>query len=288
MLCARVGSLRGMEIVNEHQAEAWNGYEGQHWADNSDRYDRMLDDSTGLLFEVAAIERAHRVLDIGCGAGRTTRIAARRAAHVLGVDLSAPMLERARAAAAGEGLANVTFEQGDAQVHALPTAHFDVAISRGGIMYFADPVAAFGNIGGALKPGGRLVFGCGRDGENVLDVVWAAMGAHVPLPDPAEDTAPGPVNFTDGDRIREVLVAAGFHDVVLREAASDFVLGSDADDAVDFVFGMGPVRFWLRDADSGAVGKAREAVATALRPLEGPGGVKGSVPGWVVSAVWRP
>ncbi|KAA5832074.1 hypothetical protein F1721_19950 [Saccharopolyspora hirsuta] len=105
-----------MQIANEHQAEAWNGYEGQHWADNRHRYDRVLDDSTGTLFEVAEIERGHRVPDVGCGTGKTTRPAARRAAH------------------------------------AFPAAHFDLAISRGGITYFADPVAAFGNIGGALKP----------------------------------------------------------------------------------------------------------------------------------------
>ncbi|MER7011401.1 methyltransferase domain-containing protein [Saccharopolyspora sp. NPDC000359] len=275
-----------MQIVNEHQAEAWNGYEGQHWADNRHRYDRMLDASTEALFEVAAIERGHRVLDVGCGTGRTSRTAARRASEVLGVDLSAPMLDRARAAAADEGLAHVTFEQGDAQVHAFPAAHFDVALSRGGIMYFADPVAAFGNIGGALKPGGRLVFGCGRDGSSGFDVVWTAMGEHVPLPDPAEDTAPGPVNFTDGAHIRGVLRGAGFRDVVLRESESDYVLGLDADDAVDFIFGMGPVRFWLREADPVAVEEARAAVAAALRPLEGVGGVTVSVPGWVVSATW--
>ncbi|MER6988007.1 hypothetical protein ABT337_02970 [Saccharopolyspora hirsuta] len=84
-----------MQIANEHQAEAWNGYEGQHWADNRHRYDRVLDDSTGTLFEVAEIERGHRVPDVDCGTGKTTR----------------------------------------------PAAHFDLAISRGGITYFADPVA---------------------------------------------------------------------------------------------------------------------------------------------------
>ncbi|MGW1682245.1 class I SAM-dependent methyltransferase [Saccharopolyspora sp. NPDC002376] len=177
-----------MKIANEHQEQAWNGYEGQHWADNRHRYDRMLDDSTAALFEVASIERTHRVLDIGCGSGRTSRIAAGQASdgQVLGVDLSAPMLAQARAAAADEGLSNVMFEQGDAQVHAFPAAQFDLAISRGGIMYFGDPAAAFANIGGALKAGGRLVFGCGRDGESGFDVLWTALGANVALPDPAK------------------------------------------------------------------------------------------------------
>ena len=100
-----------------------------------------------------------RVLDIGCGAGQTTREAVRVVVEgsVVGVDVSAEMLDVARRRSAEEGLRNVGFEQGDAQVQAFPAAHFDLCISRFGIMFFADTAAAFANIGRAMRPGARLV-----------------------------------------------------------------------------------------------------------------------------------
>jgi ubiquinone/menaquinone biosynthesis C-methylase UbiE len=147
-------------IANRDHAEAWNGPEGVHWAENADRYDAMAEGINEPLLAAARIGEGDRALDIGCGTGFLTRLAARRAGggSVLGVDLSAPMLTRARAVAAEEGITNVRFEQGDAQVYPFPAAAFDLAVSRGGVMFFADHVAAFANIGRALRPGGRLVF----------------------------------------------------------------------------------------------------------------------------------
>ncbi|MFD0360716.1 class I SAM-dependent methyltransferase [Nocardia sp. GCM10030253] len=277
-----------MKIVNSHQAQAWNGYEGQHWADNHDRYNTLVSGLNKHLFAVAKVGPGDRVLDIGCGAGQTTRLAAGLASqgHAVGVDLSEPMLDRARRIAAEEGISNVTFEQADAQVHSFPTAGFDLAISRGGIMYFSDPVAAFANIGRALVPGGRLVFGCGRDyGENEFDRIWEAMMRHVELPDPAEDNAPGPVNFTNSGQITSVLTEAGFAQVTAEPRESVSVFGRDAEDATTFIFGWGPVRHWLRNASSADVAAARESVADALRTFEIDGAVRLSGPSWVFTAV---
>ena len=141
-------------IVNTGQAEAWNGYEGGHWAANQDRYDAVNSGFNTPLLDAAAIGERDHVLDVGCGNGQLTRLAARRArdGRAAGVDLSGPMLARARASSAD--VPNVTFEQGDAQVHAFPAGAYDVAVSRFGVMFFADPVAAFANIGSALRPGG--------------------------------------------------------------------------------------------------------------------------------------
>jgi len=143
-----------MDVTNIQQAEAWNGYEGRHWADNQTRWDAVADGINPHLFAAAAIGVDDRILDIGCGNGRTTRLAASLAARgrAVGVDLSAPMLARARASAEADGLANVEFRQADAQVHPFERAAFDVAMSRGGVMFFADPVTAFHNIGTALRP----------------------------------------------------------------------------------------------------------------------------------------
>src|SRR3569833_290281 len=146
-----------MAIVNTAQAEAWNGYEGGHWAAHQSRYDAVNSGFNAPLLAAAAIGEHDRVLDVGCGNGQLTRLAARRArfGHATGLDLSAPMLERARATAAEEGVANVTFARGDAQVHPFPAGAFDVAVSRFGAMFFADPVAAFANVGRAERAGGR-------------------------------------------------------------------------------------------------------------------------------------
>ncbi|GAB2686403.1 class I SAM-dependent methyltransferase [Nocardia thraciensis] len=276
-----------MNIVNTHQAEAWNGYEGQHWADNRERYDALVGGSNAELLAAAAIGTDDRVLDIGCGAGQVSRLAALRAmrGRVLGVDLSGPMLEQARRVAVAERIGNVSYEQGDAQVHPFPTAGFEVAISRGGIMYFSDPVAAFGNIRRALASGGRLAFYCGRDhGHDESARIWSAMTRHVELPNPADDTAPGPVNFTNREHITGILTDAGFTDVNAEPLEGVSVYGRDAEDAVEFIFGMGPVRYWLRDTDPAAVEAARNAVAEELRPFEGDGGVRLRGPSWLFTA----
>ncbi len=108
-------------IANTQQAEAWNGWEGAHWARHRARYNAIVGAFNDSLFRAAAIAPDDRVLDVGCGTGHVTLLAARQACrgHVVGIDLSAPMLARARADAAGIG--NVRFEQGDAQVHPSPT-----------------------------------------------------------------------------------------------------------------------------------------------------------------------
>ncbi|MEV6425783.1 class I SAM-dependent methyltransferase [Streptomyces sp. NPDC051662] len=268
-------------IANSQQADAWNGHEGAHWADNPDRYDSLNGGFNDALFEAAAIGERDRVLDIGCGTGQTTRLAARRATagQAVGIDISAPMVERARAVAAEEGVANAVFEQGDAQVHAFPSGHYHVAVSRGGVMFFADHVAAFGNIGGALRPGGRLAFICPQlpspDGESAR--IFAPVNALISRPSPAQR---GMVSLSDPARVHEVLTAAGFTGVRVDAVEGLVDWGRDADEAVDFYFAMGPVRFNLDGLDEKVVSDARERVRAALRPYETPDGVR------VRGAVW--
>ena len=138
---------------------AWNGNEGDYWAAHEDYFARSLLRYDEVFFAAASIAPADRVLDVGCGTGSTTRAAAQRATSgdALGIDLSSQMLARARARAAADGVTNVSFLQADAQVHPFDEGAFDAAISRTGTMFFANPVAAFSNIGRALRPGGRFV-----------------------------------------------------------------------------------------------------------------------------------
>ncbi|MDP9861590.1 MULTISPECIES: class I SAM-dependent methyltransferase [Streptosporangium] len=275
-------------IVNTHQADAWNGYEGNHWADHQDRYDAVNSGFNEPLLAAAAIGERDRVLDVGCGNGQLTRLAARRArhGHAAGVDLSAPMLQRARATAADEGVANVTFEQGDAQIHPFPDAGFDVAVSRFGIMFFADPVAAFANIGRALRPGGRLAFLALREmSRNDLGAVFAAMAEHLPPgPGPTGPERSGPESLADPDRVREVLTGAGFEGVTSVPVEAPQVWGRDAEDAGRFLGAWGPVRFLLGQADQAAAARARAALTAALRRHEEPDAVRLRGAAWLVTA----
>jgi SAM-dependent methyltransferase len=272
-------------IANDQQAEAWNGWEGVHWAENADHYDAMAAGINEPLLTAAAIGARDRVLDVGCGAGFLTRLAARRAheGRVVGVDISAPMLARARTVAAEEGLTNLIFEQGDAQVYPFPTAGFDLAISRGGVMFFNDHVTAFANIARALRPGGRLVFAGpqpgGPDTEHAR--AFAPLTPFMRGPSPA---ARGMGSLTDPARIGSVLADAGFTGISVTGVDVPCVWGRDAADAVSFYFGTGPVRFNLSEVDEAVVARVKDEVRHALREFETPAGVsiQGSI--WVVCA----
>jgi SAM-dependent methyltransferase len=272
-------------IANSRQAEAWNGVEGVHWAENADRYDAMGQGINEPLLAAAGIGEEDDVLDIGCGTGYFTRLSARRARHgrVLGVDISAPMVARARAAAAEEGVANVSFEWGDAQVHPFPGVAFDLAVSRGGVMFFDDHVAAFANIGRALRPGGRLAFAGPQPGGSAPEHT-RAFAALAPLMHGPSPAARGMGSLTDPARIEAVLARAGFTDVSIAGFEVPCVWGRDADDAVTFYFSTGPVAANLSGVEETTVERVRDEVRSALREFETPSGVsvRGAI--WVVTA----
>ena len=148
-----------IDPTNQRQYDIWDGTDGAYWAANAERFERSLAQYDDALFAAAAVKPADRVLDVGCGTGSTTRIAASAASSgtATGVDLSAAMLDVARRRAAGEGLTNVTFTQADAQVQPFGAAAFDLALSRTTAMFFGDPAAAFANLARALGRSGRLV-----------------------------------------------------------------------------------------------------------------------------------
>ncbi|MEU3985389.1 class I SAM-dependent methyltransferase [Streptomyces sp. NPDC026672] len=286
------------ELVNTAQFEAWNGDEGRHWSDRHDRWNAVNEGFNRPLLAAAAIGPEDRVLDIGCGVGQTSRLAARAAVRgsVLGLDLSAPMLTRARALAADEGLAHLAFEQGDAQVHPLPTGAFDVAISRFGIMFFADPVAAFGNIGKALRPGGRLAFVCMSDPARSEWVrVYGAVRAALPLPpqEAAAPDGPGMFSLSDPSVIHRVLDTAGFDDVRAEPVEAMGNFGRNPGDAADHLLGSGPGRHLLEllasadDGDGDGADQARTALSAALTAYERPTGVHLRTAAWLVTATSR-
>ncbi|MFD6990804.1 class I SAM-dependent methyltransferase [Streptomyces sp. NPDC059943] len=282
--------MEGMtDMVNSAQTEAWNGYEGRHWAEHQDRYDHLNDAANAPLLEAAGIKEGDRVLDIGCGNGRVTRLAALGGARAVGIDLSSPMLARARASAVAEEIEDVTFVQGDAQVHDFEEGAFDIAVSRFGVMFFADPAAAFSNIGRALRPGGRLAFVCPQS-FSLMDqaVIFAAIGTQVTLPALNEDSKHQPASFADPAHTERVLSEAGFKSIGLRALALSQHWGKDASDASAFLMGWGPLQHWLAlaEADERTRTRAHDAATEAFHAFETRQGVRLTSRLWLVTAEW--
>ena len=274
-------------IANTDMAAAWDGDEGAHWAANAERYERASARMWEQFLPAVPIAADATVLDIGCGTGRSTRSIARLTVDgsVLGVDLSTRMLELARERAAADGVTNVRFEQADAQVHPFDASAFDLAVSSFGCMFFADPVAAYRNIAGALRPDGRLALLAWRDmasNEWITAVVTAlAVGRELPAPPPH---APGPFAFADPEHVRRVLGEAGFVDVELAPVDAAMQLGESADDAFAFLRTMGVTRGLTQDLDADTRQRALDALRAAVEAHETREGVRAAGAAWRITA----
>jgi SAM-dependent methyltransferase len=276
------------EVVNTEQLAAWDGDEGEHWSTYEEHYDASVRVYSQVLADVAAIGPGERVLDLGCGCGSTTRAAARAApaGAAVGIDLSSQMLERARRHSVEEELDNVTFVHGDAQVHDFGAASFDVVISRFGAMFFADPIAAFTNVGGAMGPDGRMVLIAWQalERNEWLTAIRGALAQGRQLPTPPAG-APGPLAFADPEHVRTMLAAAGFRDVEIDAVEADFRLGADVDDALEFIGGVGVVRGLLQDLDPEQQQAARGDLRAVIESHARSDGVCFGSSTWTIRAI---
>ncbi len=277
-----------MNGPNAEQIEHWNSAEAQHWVAEQDRYDRQLAPFADALLSAAKIGSGDRVLDIGCGCGTTTLLAAREGAEAVGVDISAPMLDQARSRARAGKVANVQFEQADMQAHVFEPASFDIAISRFGVMFFEDPVAAFSNVAHALRAGGRLAFVCWQElGRNDwLLVPGMAAVQYVPLPDLGPPDAPGMFSLVEPDRVRDRLGAAGFvdSDVVDFETPMLLAGGGSVDETMEFLAATAIAAAMFENAQPDDVELAREAIRDVLAAHHDGEGVRLGASAWVVTA----
>lgn len=269
------------------QLAYWSGPVGERWAAWQPILDRALAPFADRVIAAAALKAGERVLDVGCGCGVTTLLASTAVGSngsIVGVDLSAPMVERARTLSTGRG--NIHYVLTDAAVEDFDKS-FDVALSRFGIMFFDDPIAAFRNLHAALVPGGRIAFVCWRSlAENDWSRIPRDIAARfVTTTGPWKADGPGPFSLADRTRIESILEQAGFSTIAIDPFDADVVMAEDgAAGAVDFAMGVGPASALLREASPDTKIAVRAALLEAFNAFGK--GAHFALPGatWVVRA----
>jgi SAM-dependent methyltransferase len=229
--------------ANHAMRHYWNQVAGPRWVSGQGFRERRNQESLALLLSCLRLTGGESVLEIGCGTGAVTLPLAQAVGdqgRVVAIDISEPMLDVARQRMGESGRRNITLLLGDAQVMPLERAKFDIATSRMGVMFFADPVAAFRNIGTALKPGGRLVFACWAPLEENRHWLISYEIAQRHLGELASDDAkPGPLAFGDPDYVRRILAEAGFAETAI-ERAHPTIIGGTAEEEASQALMMGP------------------------------------------------
>ena len=274
---------------NADQVAYWNGPAGERWRARQRDQDTLLTPISDLLLLRAAPRAGERVLDVGCGCGFTTIELARRVApggRVLGVDISRPMLERARERSPA-GLP-VEFIAADATAYGFEPAAADLLFSRFGVMFFAEPQKSFANMRRGLRRRARLAFACWREPKRnpwlMLPLEEACR--HVPRPPPVGPEEPGPFAFADERRVRGILDGAGFASISLEavDVSLDIGIGRGLDAAVETVTGMGPASRALDGQPPELQAAAAQSIRTALARYQVGNTI--ALPGaiWIVSA----
>lgn len=275
--------------TNQAQAQRWNGASGEYWVEHRERHLAEHQHLTPHLFRSAAITAGERVLDVGCGCGDTTIMAAQVAGGppregpggagvAIGLDLSAPMLAVARRLAKKAGAGNARFVRGDAQARPLRRVTFDVVISNFGVMFFGDPRAAFASLATAVRPQGRLAFLCWQDDtrNEVFAIPLRAFGAYAQLPEPSAANL-----FVDPQQITELLSDTGWEDIRVASVSERAWIGSDVDDVMSYVRGMPMIRNVMASLDNPALTeRVLAAIAGQYRTRQRPDGI------WVRAAAW--
>ncbi|HEX8514543.1 MAG TPA: class I SAM-dependent methyltransferase [Allosphingosinicella sp.] len=271
-------------IANADQSAKWNDRPGRTWAELGDLLDRLFEPFVPLLLQEIEPVAGRRFLDIGCGAGALTLAAARRGAAGLGVDISAPLIEAARARAERLGAAGARFVRGDAQSHDFEAGRFDALISRFGVMFFADPAAALRNLRLAMRPGGRLAFVAWRSpAENdFMTAAERAVADLLPgLPARVAD-APGQFGFADSGRVDSILAESGWVGVEIRPV--DVQCRLTEEELGVYARRMGPVADLLPSLDEATRYEVERRLDSTFRPFLSDGEARFTAACWMVTA----
>jgi SAM-dependent methyltransferase len=258
-----------MNDLNSGQIKFWNSEHGLAWARYADTVDIMFAELSNTILDATDITTGDRVLDLGCGNGGTTLLAAERVTaigNVTAIDVSSPMIDRARDRLADADIINATFILGDAATYPFAENSFDAIVSRLGCMFFEDPYTAFRHFSPSLDTGGRTAFAVWREPrENPWAMTPVSAAREFlempPRPSPEE---PGPFSFADPDRVRRVLSATGWTDTDLTPFDFRIPLGNTLEDALNFCKEMGPLSTPLSKVTGTNRTKAIEAITAVL------------------------
>lgn len=272
---------------NAQQLEYWNGPVGERWARLQEQIDLHLSDITAAVIRFAAPRQGERILDIGCGCGTATFLLAIKAGQggaAAGIDISDPMLRVARARAMAQNAA-VTFLEADASTYEFQPV-FDLAFSRFGVMFFADPVRGFANIRTALAPEARFVFVCWR---SFAENLWArepmdAAQSLLPPQEPVDPLAPGPFAFADAIRLRDALEQAGYAPITIEAFDGPMNMGITPVDAAAEALNIGPLARAATGLDEATRENIRQCVEKAYAAYASPAGVRVPAACWFVRA----
>jgi SAM-dependent methyltransferase len=268
------------------QSALWNGPAGRVWVEEQALLDRLFAPFAELLVEHVARLAPAAVLDVGCGAGGTTLAIAGRlggTARCVGVDISDPLIATARARAMQAGLA-AEFIRADAQTHAFEADTFEAIVSRFGVMFFDDPIAAFANLRHASRSGASLRCIAWRSAAENPFMIAAERAAAPFLPalPPRRTEGPGQFGFADPQRVRAILADGGWTGVdVLPIDVPCTLPGPDLE---RYLTRLGPVGLLLRDADDETQARVREAVRTSVAPFMDGSDARFTAACWLVEA----
>ncbi|MCE8008222.1 methyltransferase domain-containing protein [Aestuariivita sp.] len=264
---------------NADQQAFWTSVAGPKWVDHQEAMDMLMQPVLEGLFERAALPPGARVLDIGCGTGASSLQAAEivgQAGQVLGADISSSLLALARSRAAGRS--NIGFVEGDAAEHTFAQAHHDHLVSRFGVMFFADPAAAFANMARALKPGAKMTFAAwGQIPHNPFFTVPAQAARALLGPVPKSDPdGPGPFAFRDPDRVLSILRSAGLTDCAVDVVPVDLTPQGTPQNLARQTTAIGPAEAALSHHQASPDQRIalEEKLVEAFRPFQTPQGLR--------------
>jgi len=275
---------------NADQIAYWNGPGGQHWTDRQQTQDILLAPVSDILIDRAKAKAGERIVDVGCGCGATTIAFAQKvgpAGHVFGIDISAPMLARARQIAPA-GIP-VDFALADATVYPFVSGSFDLVVSRFGVMFFAKPAISFANMRTALRPSGRLTFACWREPRDNpwLMAPLQAVYKHVPKLPQLGPEDPGPFSFASEQRVIRILSEAGFSGIEMEPCnlSLDVAVGRGLDAAVETALEIGPASRALEGQPPEVRAAAANSIREALAPFATGNAVPLAASIWIVTAL---
>jgi ubiquinone/menaquinone biosynthesis C-methylase UbiE len=274
---------------NADQIAFWNGLAGQHWTDRQQAQDTILAPVSDVLIDRVKARAGERIVDVGCGCGATTIAFARKVGptgHVFGIDVSAPMLTRARQVAPA-GMP-VDFVLADATVYPFVSASLDLMVSRFGVMFFAEPAVSFANMQRALRPSGRLTFVCWREPRDNPWLMLSLQAAyqHVPKLPQLGPEDPGPFSFASEQRVQRILSEAGFSKIEMQrcDLSLDVATGRGLDAALETALEIGPASRALEGQPPDLRAAAANSIRQALAPFAKGQAVPLPASLWIVTA----